>query len=153
MTRAEEIQLDKINSWILEMSSKLDEVIAGVDKLKEEKEYAEKALSELANEMVYRGNSVEFIYQKMTAYKGIVYEVCQAFAKLGYEGEFDNLDTLSQRLGEFADKITSDMEERGYNMAIGKPMTVQIPTASTNMSTVRMRYETYAEAVAMRKTK
>lgn len=53
------------------------------------------------------GNSPEHWYAKATAYKGIVFEVCQAFRSLGYEGEFDNLDTLAERLDAHAKSILS----------------------------------------------
>ena len=49
----------------------------------------------------YMGNSIEYWYAKAVAYKNIVYEVCQAFRELGYEGDFGSTDTLAERLRSF----------------------------------------------------
>lgn len=49
------------------------------------------------------GNSPEHWYTKAMAYKGIVFEVCEAFRKLGYKGGFHNLETLAERLDAHAE--------------------------------------------------
>lgn len=51
------------------------------------------------------GNSPEYWYAKATAYKGIVFQVCEAFRKLGYKGEFGDLDTLAERLSAYTEVL------------------------------------------------
>ena len=70
----------------------------------------------LATEMIYQGNSVQHWHAKAEAYKGIVSAVCEAFRKLGYDGEFGHLHTLPDRLNEFVEKIrTRTSSERGQD--------------------------------------
>lgn len=68
------------------------------------------------------GNSPEHWYSKAMAYKGIVFEVCEAFRKLGYHGDFGNLDTLPERLNAHAVHVLQTLE-RGKETS-PKPKTV-----------------------------
>ena len=75
--------------------------------IRDERGRWEEAYRLLATETIYEGNSTYHWWAKATAYSGVVAEVCNAFRKLGFRGEFSDLPTLAARLSEFAEQIKS----------------------------------------------
>lgn len=72
---------------------------------REERDQWERAYRLLATETIYDGNSTYHWWAKAKAYSGIVFEVCEAFRKLGYSGEMGDLPTLAARLNEFVQTV------------------------------------------------
>ena len=83
-------------------------------RVEEERDALQEEFQWLAEKTVYKGNSVSFIYDKMTVYRNQVFAVCEAFRTLGYKGEFGEIDTLPQRLQEFADSIKRHISADAY---------------------------------------
>jgi len=62
-----------------------DQTIADfIRDLIEERDEALSRVDELANKMVYRGNSVSYIYSKADDYKATIMEVWDALKEIGY---------------------------------------------------------------------
>lgn len=91
----------------------------GLEKIKEletmlssAREENERLLSGKTRYVAYKGNTIQHWYAKAYAYGGIVFSVCEAFRSLGYTGEFHDLDTLPQRLADFAASLRSSLAEK-----------------------------------------
>ena len=90
-----------------ELREEIEALTSSLDAAIQERDRWEDAYRLLSTQGVYEGNSTYHWWAKAHAYSGIVFQVCEAFRKLGYKGEFDDLPTLASRLTAFAEQLSS----------------------------------------------
>jgi hypothetical protein len=108
--RTENVSISEVNGFIQNLFCKNKELAAEVERLKEEVENLTHENQENLKGY-YDGNSVNHWITKATAYKGVVFAVCEAFRSLGYDGGMGDLSTLPARLETFAATIRGRLTE------------------------------------------